>query len=94
MNWDYIQLWQQPAKQRRVQECSPGQKVYRPIARSPGERRIEVTLMVHGENHRPALNHAFPMNYAKTKKQSADETRKVITKPVVEIHLTSSRFSD
>jgi hypothetical protein len=34
------------------------------------------------------------MNYTKTKKQSADQTGKVIAKPVVEIHLTTKRFSD
>ena len=50
--------------------------------------------MVHGEDRRPTLNHALPMNYAKMKKQSADQTGKVIAKPVVEIHLTTERFSD
>src|SRR5262249_16826396 len=93
INRDHIQLWQKPAKQRHVQKRSPGQKVYRPIASSPRKRRIEITLVVHCENHRPLLNHALPMNYAETKKQSADQTRKVIAKPVVEIHLTTERFS-
>jgi len=34
------------------------------------------------------------MNHAKTKKQSADQTGKVIAKLVVEIHLTTEGFSD
>src|SRR6266550_3182844 len=49
-------------------------------------RRIEITLMVHRENHRTALNHALPMNYAKTKKKSADQARKIVTKPVIDVH--------
>jgi hypothetical protein len=34
------------------------------------------------------------MNKAKTKKQSAYQTREVIANPVIEIHLANERFSD
>ena len=50
--------------------------------------------MVHREDDGPTLNHALPMNYTKMKKQSADKAGKVIAKPVIEIHLTTKRFSD
>src|SRR4029077_5791437 len=92
VNWDHIQLWQKPAEQRRVQQCSASEKVDCSIARSARKRRIEVTLMIHCENRRPALNHALTMNYAKPKKKPAGEKKKVITKPVIEIHLKMSRF--
>jgi hypothetical protein len=50
--------------------------------------------MVHRENNGPTLKHAFPMNDTKMKKQSANKAAKMITKPVIEIHLTSKRISD
>jgi hypothetical protein len=91
---DYIKLWQKPGERRHVQQRSPRQKVNGPITRGAGKRRIEITLMVHRENDGPTLKHALPMNYAKMKKQSANKAAKMITKPVIEIHLTSKRISD
>src|SRR5213079_1692027 len=70
---NHIELWQNPAQQRHVQKRSPGQKINRPIARGAGEWRIEITLMIHRENHWPALNHPFAMNDAKAKEQSASQ---------------------
>jgi hypothetical protein len=32
------------------------------------------------------LNHPLPMNYSKTKKQSADQAREMVPKPVVNVH--------
>ena len=86
INWDHIQLRQKPAKQGHVHQRSPRQKINRAIACSAREGRIEITLMVHRENHRTALNHALPMNYAKTKKKSANQARKIVAKPVIEVH--------
>ena len=51
-----------------------------------GERRIEVTLMVYRENDRAALKHALTMNYPEMKKQPANDTSKVITNPVINVH--------
>jgi hypothetical protein len=90
INWDHIQLWQKPAEGRRVQQRSPGQKVNRSVARNPCKERIKITLMIHCQNRRPALNHSLPMNYTKPKKQSPGQTRKVIPKPVIEIHFNKN----
>src|SRR5438093_1324595 len=70
---DHVQLWQNPAQQRYIEKCSPSQKINRPIARGAGQRRIEIALVIHRENHWPALNHSFAMNDAKPKKQSASQ---------------------
>ena len=51
--------------------------------------------MVHRENYRTILNHPLPVNYSKTKKQSASESREMVPKPVVKIHgWASKRRSD
>jgi hypothetical protein len=50
--------------------------------------------MVHCEDDRAALKHPLPMNYTKTKKQSANEAAKLIPEPVIEIHLSGKRFTD
>ena len=91
---DYIEPWQKPAQQWHIQQSAPRQKINRPITSGTCQRRIEITLMVHGENDRTVLKHALRMNHTKTKKQSANKTAKMITKPVIEIHLTSKQFSD
>src|SRR5207245_9652271 len=70
---DHVELWQNPAQPRHVQKRSPGQKINRAIARGAGKWRIEITLMIHRENHWPALNHPFAMNDAKPKEQSASQ---------------------
>jgi hypothetical protein len=83
---DYIELWQKPTEQWYIEQGSPRQKVNRPIARSAGKRRIEITLMVHCEDGGAALKHPLPMDYTKTKKQSANDATKMIPEPVKEIH--------
>jgi len=42
--------------------------------------------VIHRENYRTILNHPLPVNYSKTKKQSANESREMVPKPVVKIH--------
>ena len=41
----------------------------------PAERRIEEALVVHGDDHRAGLDHAFAMKSAVVEEDFADELR-------------------
>ena len=43
--------------------------------------------MIHRHNYRTILNHPLPMNYSKTKKQSANQAREMVPEPVINVHV-------
>ena len=86
INRDHVDLRQQPPQQWGIEQASPRQKIDGPIAGDPGERRVEKTLMVHGQNNRAALNHPLGMQYADLKKDPRDQPRQIVPEPVIEIH--------
>jgi hypothetical protein len=57
-----------------VKQCPAGEEKNRAIRRIPGQRRIKEALMIHRQNHRPALEHALPMKNAKSKKDLGEQT--------------------
>jgi hypothetical protein len=70
-----------------MEQRPPGQKIDCAITSIAGERRIEIALVIHRQNDRPALNHAFAMQNSKPKKEAGEKPGKVVTDPVVKIHL-------
>jgi hypothetical protein len=86
INGDNVQLWQERAEQRHIHQRLPREKIDRAVACDAGEWRIEITLVIHRQNHRTCLNHTLPMNYPKAKTYSTDQAREMVTEPVVGIH--------
>src|SRR4029077_9711355 len=86
INWNHVQFWQQPAEDRHIHQRFLGEKINRAIGGVTGERRIKEALMICGQNHRTGLDHALAMDDSETEKQLREQTAKMITEPVIEIH--------
>ena len=61
---DDVELRQKPAEDRRLHQRFFRKKIDGAVTGVSGQRRIEITLVIHGENHRAALDHPLPMNDA------------------------------
>jgi hypothetical protein len=68
IDWNDVQLGQKPAPKPVLEQCPAGEKKNRAIGSVSRQRRIEKTLMIHRQDHRSALEHAFAMPDAKSKK--------------------------
>src|ERR1043166_2164002 len=86
-DWDHVQFWQEPTEHGHVQQRFARQKINRAIAGNASKRWIEITLVIHCQNHWPALNQALRVSYSKTKKKSRGSTRNLIPQPVINVHL-------
>jgi hypothetical protein len=69
-----------------IEQGFASEKKNRAIGSVAGQRRIEEALMIHRQNYRPALEHAFPVQNAKSKKDFGEQTRERISEPIVEVH--------
>src|SRR5207248_11796562 len=68
IDWNNVQLGQKPAPKPVVEQCTAGEKKNGAIRSVARQRWIEKTLMIHRQNYRPALDHAFAMQDSKSKK--------------------------
>ena len=74
------------AEHRDIEERLAREKINRAAAGDPGERRVEVTLVVHRENDRSVLDDAFRMNDAVAKENARDPARQIVTEDVPGTH--------
>ena len=81
-----IQLGQEPPPKPVIEQRFASEKENRAIGSVAGQRRIEEALMIHRQNHRPTLEHAFPVQNAKSEKDFREQTRECVSEPIVEIH--------
>ena len=87
IDWNDIEFRQQPAQQRNFEQGFLREKIDGAIARVPRQWWIKITLVIHGENHRTSLNHALPVDDAEAKEQPGKQAAKMVTEPIVRIHL-------
>ena len=59
-----------------------GEEIDGASAGDPGERRIEIALVIHRQNHWPVLNDPLGMNDTKTEKHPGDQSGQVIDRKI------------
>ena len=69
---NHVELGQKPAKHGNIHQRFFRQKINWPVAGVAGQRRIEKTLMIHGQDHWPVLNDPFAMNDAEAVEQLSE----------------------
>ena len=82
---DHIQLRQKPAEDGPFQKRFFREKKNRAVANAAHEGRIEITLVVRRQNHRPVIDHPLAMHDAQPEENSADQLNQMVAKPVVGI---------
>jgi len=86
LNGDDIEFGEQPPENGRIEKTFFRQKVNRAIAGGSAKWRVEIALMIHRQDDRTALYHPFAMKNAEPEEQAAEQPRKIIAEPVIEVH--------
>ena len=83
---DNIELGQDPAERGNIEKRFAREKINRAPAADSGKRRIEIALVIHGQNHRPFLNDSLGMNDPEAKEDFRDESGEMVDRVVPGIH--------
>src|SRR5262249_39181 len=91
INRDHIQFGQDPAQERNLEQRFSREKINWAPAANPGKGGVEITLVIHRQNHRTFLDDPLGMDHPEAKEDPGDKTGQMIDREVPRVHVATVR---